>query len=173
MNEVEQIDESRLIKNPFWFTLQIPVTKVVSDIEWEEDIEEGLVLNKEFYIERTPSVKLYYCKDCKEIVYGLSDKAQRLYLFILLHLIPNKDWIRINPEKYMSVNRIKSLTTYRGAVKELVRYGFLASTEYRTVFWINPNLYFSGNRIKKYEDRLNVINTWEPRKTKYNQEDEN
>lgn len=161
MTKLETFDESRLIKNPFEYTLSIPVTEVICANELEKDPTDGIYINKRLYFEKTPSIKLYYCDDCRTFVYNLSDKAQRLYLYILYNLKSNKDYIQINKEHYMNKQGIKSLNTYKEAEKELIRYNFILNTEYKTVFWINPNMFFAGNRVKKYAKNINVVQTWE------------
>jgi hypothetical protein len=54
----------------------------------------------------------------------------------------------------MTKCNIKDKRTYNDAVKELIRYNFIASTGFDNVFWINPNLIFSGSRINKYPDNV-------------------
>lgn len=157
MNKKEIIDESRLIKNPYEYTLVIPVSKYTNPKEFIKQGEDGIVVNSSFYLERVQSAKLFYSTGAKEYVYNLSDKAQRLYLYILYNLLNNKDYVQINKENYMTKNGIKAENTYREALKELIRYNFLCLTEYKTVFWINPNLFFCGNRIKKYPSNIKVI----------------
>ena len=161
MTKLEEFDEKNLIKNPFEFTLQIPVTELISNIEYIKDMEEGIIVPKGIVLERTKSIKLYYCEDCKDFVANLSDKAQRLYLHILYNLLHGKDWIQINSEYYMKKNGISSINTFKNAIKELMRYSFISPTEYKTVFWINPNLFFAGNRLKKYPNNIKIESVWE------------
>lgn len=160
MNKLEEFDESRLIKNPFEFTLKIPVTQIYSDTDLTLD-EEGFYINKKIYLERTPSVKLYYCEDCKDMIYNLTVKGKTLFLYILYNLKKNKDYIQINQEHYMKKNSINSINTYKESIKELQRYNFIVATEYKTVFWTNPNLFFSGNRLTKYPNNIEVKHIWD------------
>jgi len=161
MNKLEVYDEKNLIKNPFEYSLQIPVTSMYSSNSLTKNMEDGVVVHKEILLEQTQSVKIYYCSDCKQYVANLSDKAQRLYLHILYTLKPNKDYIQINSEYYMKSNNIKSINTFKEALKELIRYNFIAPTEYKTVFWINPYLYFAGNRLTKYPNNIVKTKTWD------------
>lgn len=160
MTKLEQIDESHLKVNPFSYTFKVPVNEIIKSDEFEkvedEEFSEGLILNKTYYAERMQSTKIYYCVDCKEGIYNLSDKAQRMYLYILYNLKRGKDWIQINREYYMSKNNVKSINTFNGALKELVSEGFIATTAYKSVFWINPNLFFSGNRLAKFPNAIEV-----------------
>ncbi len=161
MNKLEQFDEKVLITNPFTYTLSLAVTEVISNINYKKDPEDGLIVNASFYQEKVSSTRIYHCEDCKAFVYNLSDKAQRLYLFILYNIKTGKDYIQINDESYMAKNSIKSINTFRGARDELIRYNFILPTVYKSVFWINPNMFFNGNRLKKYPKNIEVKQTWE------------
>lgn len=161
MNKVEKIDESQLRANPFSFTLELQVTEVIQSGEFEkvqdEELTEGVILNKSYMAERTQSTKIYYCEDCRHRVFELSDKAQRLFLYILYSLKRGKDWIQINKENYKSKNGIKSDTTVNEAIKELVTNSFIQPTVvFKTAYWINPLYFFSGNRLKKYANNVKV-----------------
>ena len=156
--KLEDFDESKLINNPFTYSLLIPATKMLSDafklLPAEMEGEEGTLIRDTFLIERTQSVRMYYCPGCKLMVYNLSDKAQRLYLYLLYNLERKRDYVQINKEDYMKKNNVKSNTTYLGAVEELTRYGFIGNTMYKTVYWTNPFLFSSSDRIAMYPDRV-------------------
>lgn len=161
MTKLETFDEEVLITNPFSYTLSLPVTEVISDLHYKKDPEDGLILNSSFYQEKINSVRIYHCEGSKQAVYNLSGCAQRLYLFILYNLKAGKDWFQINQEHYMSQNGIKSATTFKEARGELIRYNFIIPTIYKSVVWINPNLFFSGNRLKKYPSKIEVKQVWD------------
>lgn len=161
MKPLEKFDPNNLITNPFTFTLRIPVTKVISNIDYTIDVEDGVFHNKAFYVDKTKKVTLYHCAYCKDNTIGLSDKALRLYTWIIMSIEPGMDYIQINQDYYMRKAGVKSINTYKDAVKELVRYSYIQATEYKTVFWINPNIFFSGNRLNKYPDNIVETNVWE------------
>lgn len=159
--KLEQYDETRLVNNPFTYSLVIPTTKVLSDkfkhLPAEVIGEQGTFVLDTFHIEKTQSVRMYYCTGCKSFVYNLSDKAQRLYLYILYNLDRKRDYIQINRDDYMTKNNVKSNTTYLAAIDELVRYSFIGNTMYKTVYWTNPFLFSSSDRISKYPDRIEQV----------------
>ena len=158
--KLEVYDESKLVNNPFTYSLVIPTTKVVSDrfkyLPPEIEGEEGVFVKDTFQIEKTQSVRMYYCPGCKAMVYNLSDKAQRLFLYILYNLERKKDYVQINRENYMNKNNVKSNTTYLAAVEELIRYGFIGNTMYKTVFWTNPFLFSSSDRLSMYPNHIDT-----------------
>lgn len=162
--KLEDYDESKLTNNPFSYSLVVPVVKMFDDKRYEyhppeADGQTGTYLNATFYTEQTQSTKLYYCPGCIAMVYNLSDKAQRLFLYILYHLHRKRDFVQINKDDYMKKNNVKSNTTYLGAIEELIRYGFICATIYKTVYWTNPIIFSSTNRINAYPD--NIEEKWE------------
>lgn len=157
--KLEIYDETKLVNNPFSYSLTVPVIKMFDDKRYEyhpaeAEGEEGVYLKAAFYAEQMQSTKLYYCPGCIAMVYNLSDKSQRLFLYILYHLTRKKDYMQINKDDYMTKNNVKSNTTYLAAVEELLRYGFIGNTMYKTVYWINPIIFSSADRITKYPDRI-------------------
>ncbi len=159
--KLEEFDELKLTNNPFTNSLLIPVTKTYSPNQYtfhpEPDAEKlGIYLPTGFYMDKVQSSRVYYSAGAKEIVYGLSDKAQRLYLYILYNMQKGKPYIQINKDNYMTKNNVKSRITYAGALKELIRYGFIAGTMYRTVYWVNPMMFTSSNRLRMYPNNLDI-----------------
>ena len=157
--KLEEFDEKTLPPNPFVYSLEIPVTKMYSKDKFvflpaEIEGETGTFIQSAFYTERTQSARLYYCTGCIDRVYNLSDKALRMFMYILYHLKRGKDYIQINKDDYMRKNNIKSRTTVLSAIEELLRYSFISSTKYNTVFYTNPWLFSSGDRVSKYPDKL-------------------
>lgn len=153
MKKLQEIDESKLLLNPFVNNLQIEATKLTETNKFV--LSDGVQVHVSTLIEKRQNVKLFYCTACKDMIYNLSPGAKSLYLFVLYNLESGQDWIQINSQWYMSKNSIKSINTYKEAVKELCRYLFLSQTvDYKDVYWINPMLFFSGNRIAKYPTKV-------------------
>jgi hypothetical protein len=161
--KLEEFDESKLMKNPFSFSLKVPVsvltnkdafTYLPSDVEGEN----GTFINKEYTVEKQQFTRIYYSPGTKAYVYNLSDKAQRLFIYIVYNLKRKQDYLQINKDDYMVKNNVKSLTTYKNAIDELIRYGFIAPTIYKTVYWTNPILFSSSDRVQMYPDNLEIVN---------------
>src|ERR1035437_801229 len=85
---LEKFDESKLINNPFTNNLKIPVTKTIAPNQYTftVDINDpekvGTYTKAGFFIDKVQSSRVYYSANAKDNVYKLSDKAQRLYLYI-------------------------------------------------------------------------------------------
>ncbi len=156
MKRLQTIDESKLILNPFVNNLQIEATKLTDLNKFVADAD-GTMLPVTTLIEKRQNTKIFYCTACKDMVYNLSPGAKSLYLYVLYNLESGQDWIQVNVQWYMTKNGVKSINTYKEAMKELCRYLFLSQTvDYKDVYWINPMLFFSGNRIAKYPDKVIV-----------------
>lgn len=80
--------------------------------------------------------------------FGLSKTAQRVFQSILKLCGKDTDSIWMN---FMSVNKqdptMPEATFYRG-LKELLNNQFIAHSDVPNQFWINPHLFFNGDRVK-------------------------
>ena len=160
MKKQQEVDANKMIRNPLANDLCITATQRIDYGQMITDEDTGELVPSVSLIEKDRNVKIFYGKGCKEMVYNLSPGAKSLYLFVLYNLEPNQDWIQINSQWYMTKNSIKSINTYKEALKELCRYLFLSPTlDYKDVFWINPMLFFCGNRINKYPDKVKISAT--------------
>lgn len=153
MKKLEPIDPSKMVQNPFSVPLRIEVTKITDSKKYIPDTD-GIMHPVEYLIERQTCAKLYYHAGAKDEVNNLSVSAKSMLFYVLYSLEPNKDYIRINQEYYMSKNEV-SINTFKNAIKELCRYCFLyRSEDYKDVFWINPSRFFCGSRIDKYPENV-------------------
>lgn len=151
MNKVQEFDESKLLRNPFSFSLKIDVTKNIENSKLKPD-KDGIMLPTIWFSERQPATKLFHSPGVIDIVGNLSDGAMRLFLYVAYTIDRGKDYIQINIERYLKKNNIKSKRTYATALNELIRYGFIVNTEFDGVYWINPIIFFCGDRINKYPE---------------------
>lgn len=156
MKKLEPIDPEKMVRNPFTIPLKIEVTRITDTKKYIPDTD-GIMHPVEFLMERQQSTKLFYFAGAKEEVFNLSVSAKSMLLYVLYSLESGKDYIRMNQANYMSKNSVKSINTYKDALKELCRYCFLSqSVDYKDVYWINPLRFFSGSRIDKYPDNVIV-----------------
>lgn len=157
MYKKPKIVESRLKANPFINDFKIDIRNVT---DFHSFTKDGVnVKPKEYSAEVQKSTRVYLSADQRDVVSLLKPNAQRLYLWIIYELTPNKDWIWINRVKYMKDNgKIKDARTYNRSVDELCDCGFIAPViRYKDVFYINPSIIFCGSRVEKYKDKLNIV----------------
>ena len=61
----------------------------------------------------------------------------------------------------MSMNNIKNVKTYRAALHELKRYEYIDFTQFTDVFYINPKVFFVGNRTINFPKNVVVKSHWQ------------
>ena len=161
--KLPDFDRSKMGNNPFLNDFFIPVSVLTSDTTFKvvpsnEHGENPILVKSEYVAERQQYTRLYYATGAKLLVFGLSDRAQRLYLYILMNLERKQDYIQINKDDYMRKNNIKSRTTYTEAINELSRYCIIyQSVQYKSVYWTNPKYFASSDRVAMYPKNLKTV----------------
>lgn len=80
---------------------------------------------------------------------GLSPAALKIALYSMCHIRPLSKVTILNPPDLMVNCGIKSESTIKTAITELVNEKILARKLGSTIeFWVNPNVYFNGNRLR-------------------------
>jgi len=146
------MSDQQLGLNPFVNGLVIPVSSVSNGLYYSVD---GMMLPRDIFVERKPFSKVYLTADDRKLVMMLSDRALRLFLWIIYELRAGSDSVLVNIDKYMKESNIKSINTYKQAISELERYCFVSHSLVKGVYFINPAFIFRGSRINRYS--LNVI----------------
>lgn len=149
--------EKDLGQNPLITNLEVKVSKVNSELSYYIG-EDGIKYPKQIEMEYSPFVKLFKSSDNRTVINGLSDKAQRLYLWILQSVDCGKDYFWMNRDRYAKENDIKSPTTIVNAIKELHRYNIIFPSTIQNIYWVNPALFYCGNRIEKYKHKIVIVN---------------
>lgn len=150
-------NESDLGVNPFTTNLLVRVNKrvfknVYKKVNGEEQPNSADIEYDKF-------CKIYVDKNRRIIMNSLSPRGKELLVWLMFQIPSGKDFIWINREMYMDELGVSSENTFMNAVKDLVSYGFITKTVFgKDVYWINPNLFFKGDRVKKYADKLEFMN---------------
>lgn len=88
--------------------------------------------------------------------FGLTKTAQRVFQSILMICEKDTDSIWLN---FMVMNKtdptLPESTFYRG-LKELLRHEFIAYSDIPNKFWINPHLFFNGDRVRFITEYVRV-----------------
>lgn len=148
------IDESKLGLNPFLVSLGIPVNKVKTEDRFTKDGDEWYKSNFEYDGD-------VYCKVFSDSarrlrMVGLSARGKDLLLWLVYEADKGKDWLWLNKERYMDECGITSMNTFRSAVNDLIRKGYIIKTVFTDYYWINPHLFFNGNRIKTFPENVKI-----------------
>jgi len=147
--------EEDLGVNPFAQSLKIPVNEIEFKNVYKKEEDMLLPLVKE--VEKTPITKLYTTSEHRKFTNNLSLRSKELLLWIMYEVKYGEDFLWVNKKRYMEECNISSLNTYKEAIKELIRYGYVGLTVIQDVYWINPLFFFKGDRIAKYPN--NVVKT--------------
>ena len=107
-------------------------------------------------LEHERYAKLFLEGGKRKAVCSLSGSASKLFTWLMYELESAKDYIWINKVRCMEEIGVSSINTYKAALKEVVGSGLIAASLEPDVFWINPRLFFCGNRIKKYPNHVEV-----------------
>lgn len=117
----------------------------------------GEMVCETYLAEKTPHTRVFTTYANSKRVFELTNKALWLFTYIQYNMKQGKSYVQINVEHYKRQLNVSSDNTFLEAKKELIAKGFIASTGiYKTVFWINPEIFFPGNRIPHFRDNLIV-----------------
>lgn len=165
MTKRPNIKPEEFVANPLINSeFKIEVLKFTDTKAFTTDAEQ-LHLPKEYELEREKAVKVYTKSEHRLFVSKLSPGAKSLFLWLIYEVEAGKDYLWINKQRYMEENSIASINTYKTAVDELSRYLFIYPSLVKDVYWINPRLFFCGNRVAKYK---NHIVQYKPKKVSIN-----
>lgn len=146
-------NEAMLGINPFLDHLVIEVNSFEFKHQYKKD-KDGDLLPVVGEVEAERKTSLYVASEKRLRANKLSPRAKELYLWLLYEADNGKDYLWLNRVRYMKENDINSPTTYRSAINELISNGFVSRTVVGAVYWLNPALFFNGNRIVKFPKNL-------------------
>ena len=155
------IDMKNLGRNPFIVNSEIKARslnlgkKVIIQTDEGINLPAGSV-NSLQVIEEQIYTKLYHDTDFRDICLRLNERGLKLVMYILYQLPANDDYIWINNVHFQDKCGYNKKTDYVEAVMELIRYGIITTTIYDDVYFINPLIFFCGNRLKKYPDNIKI-----------------
>ncbi len=142
-------------KNPFTNWLEIPVIhksfKVLNKFD-QQDV-------KEYELEKTPYTKVFDIKGNKKEVNELPVRCKEFYLWLIHAIEPAQDIIWVDRVVYMNKMKIKSLNTYKEAIRVLCDNNYIyahSNPLLKEVYWINPKFIFKGSRLNKYPENVIV-----------------
>lgn len=155
-------------KNPFWKpqTIDVGTKKVtisggfVTNLESGETVQHAGI-HKVEYVDEDRFVKLF--TQNLKVFFDLTSASQKVLQCVLATLQENVGsegiflpWFAV--EDYSKAHDLKiSRATFHRALREMLEKGFLAESENQNFYWINPHLFFNGNRmvfINEYRKRV-------------------
>lgn len=146
------IDEGAMGINPFAASLEIRVRPIRSGYVADEDmmmVENFVDMEVESY------AKVFDNSEQRLIMSGLSFRALQIWTWAVYTIESGKDYLWMNVQRVMEECGMKSIKTYKAAIEELCRYGYIAPcVGHKNVYWINPAIAFKGNRAKKFPQNV-------------------
>lgn len=145
-------------KNPFWRPTEVKVGRkkvtiaggFVSKADTGETVHHAGIHRIE-EVDETQFIKLF-TKNLK-VFFDLSPASQKVLQCVLQQLqkSPNGEGIYLpwfEVEDYSKEHELKiSRSTFHRALREMLEKGFIAESENANFYWINPNLFFNGDRM--------------------------
>ena len=146
------IDEETMGVNPFVSSLVIRAYTVRSGYVPEEGMDgQVLMVDNVVDMDAESFAKMFDKAENRLVMTGLSFRALQVWTWSMFTVEAGKDYVWVNVKRLMEECRIKSVKTFRAAVTELCRYGYLAPVAgLKNVYWLNPAMGFKGSRVKKY-----------------------
>jgi hypothetical protein len=145
-------------KNPFWAPTEVKVgtrkVTIAGGLIESERTGEQLHLagiHRVEHVDETQFVKLF--TQNLKLFFDLSLGAQKILQVLLTELqkTPNADgtflsWMVV--EDFAQLHSLKiSRNTYHRGLREMLDKNFIAESEHSNYYWINPNLFFNGDRM--------------------------
>lgn len=140
--------------NPFLVGLNIPlVPKSNMFVRRDEaiinlssgDIQTDVLLTgKKRYVDGEHFIKIFVKE--MEIIFDLTRPAQKVFTYMLSKVEYN-DKLHFDIEDCKASLKYKSGSQIFVGIKELILNEFIAKTSWNNVYWINPKLFYKGDRL--------------------------
>ena len=147
-----EIDEGSMGVNPFASSLVIRAYSVRSGYV-PEDLGDGqtIMVDNMVDMDAETFAKMFDKAENRLVMTGLSFRALQVWTWSMFTVEAGKDYVWLNVSRLMVECRIKSVKTFRAAMTELMRYGYVAPVGgLKNVYWINPAMGFKGSRVKRF-----------------------
>lgn len=141
-------------ENPFLGNLKIPIVpksdmyvskdKNIVNIKTGEIDDDVLLTGKRKYVDGEQFVKIFV----KEInaIFDLSKASQKVFAY-MLSKVRYDDLLMLNIEECLEKIGYKSKGPVFQSLAELIQKEFIAKTKNQFVYWINPKLFYKGDRL--------------------------
>lgn len=153
-----KVGVSAYTKNPFWKPYEIDVGTKKVTISGGTVLDTGTGeamkyagIHRVEYVDEDRFVKLF--TQNLRVFFDLSPASQKVLQCVLSTLQDSINsegiflpWFTV--EDYSKAHNLSvSRATFHRALKEMLSKGFLAESENQNYYWINPHLFFNGNRM--------------------------
>lgn len=140
--------------NPFLKNLNVPITpkmqsfvskdKAIINTTTGEIDDDILLTGIRKFVDGEDFVKIFI-KEMKAI-FDLSKSSQKVFTY-MLSSIQYDDRFIFNMKECLEKTGYKSRTPIFNSLLELIQKEFIAKTQNQFVYWINPKLFYKGDRL--------------------------
>ena len=142
--------------NPFLNSLEIVVNKFSPDNQYTYDKTSGVTVRSEIDFDRQQSTRLYISRVFRLNAMKLNYSELRLFIWISYEMEQNKDYLWINVKRFLEESGMV-LNTYKSSVIGLCKKGYIYEVaDIKDVYWVNPSVFFNGNRVRQFPDNVVV-----------------
>lgn len=139
---IEQIEENTKVKNR-WITGNKLVQQYAENEEGKVIAHAAFLQHVE--VDETQFAKLYISQ--LGVFFDLPKTAIRVFTYILKFLQPKSDRIFINTKEALKYTGYKEENSITAGLAILCDKGFIARSEVHYMYYINPMVFFNGDRI--------------------------
>jgi hypothetical protein len=123
------------------------------------DGEDSLDIGGAVLFEGEEYAKLFTNSSNRKMLAKLSPRGVHLMVWLIQKVIRKSDLVHIDRHKYMKDSGVSRQETYMNAITDLVMAKILYRYPlYSDLYFINPHVFFKGNRLLKYKDLLKAEN---------------
>ena len=125
-------------------------------VDKEGNVKAHSVFAKRVKIDKAQFAKIYI--GSLQSWFDLSKPSIRIFTYIIENLKPNKDYFMFDYEECMEHTKYKSKQSIVTGMRELMENKFIARGKKRYLYYINPTIFFNGDRftfLKQYELKEN------------------
>lgn len=157
------IQKSDMAANPFIANQIIKARAFNKEEHYVIQVDDGVnlingTIKNYNLVEEQKSTKIYHDVSYRDLLFTLKERPLKLLLYIMYQIEPNEDYIWINNVHFQDHVKCNK-KDYREAVESLIDSSVLACCKYSKfseVYYINPLIFFCGNRLKKYPDNVKI-----------------
>lgn len=140
--------------NPFIKNLNVPITpkmqsfvskdKAIINTTTGEIDDDVLLTGKRKFVDGEDFVKIFVKE--METIFDLNKSSQKVFTY-MLSKIKYDDHFIFNMKECLEKTGYKSRTPIFNSLLELIQKKFIAKTQNQFVYWINPKLFYKGDRL--------------------------
>ena len=141
-------------ENPFLRDLRIPIVpksnmyvskdKNIVNIKTGEIDDDVLLTGKRRYVDGEQFVKIFVKE--MEVIFDLSKASQKVFAY-MLSKVRYDDLLILDIKECSERAGYKSKGPIFKSLAELIQKEFIAKTKNQFVYWINPKLFYKGDRL--------------------------